>query len=179
MRRCLPILLLALPLCAETFEFRILATNKTSTMEKEMNQAAASGYVFSAVMGGQTATAGSQMVIVMAKGSTDEKAQYRLLATNKTSTMQKELQRLGEEGYEYRGQTVYETTFGGNEVCVILERKPSSKRIQYRLLATTKTSTMEKELNAAGSEGFRVLGLTVGQTSFGGSELLTILARAD
>lgn len=41
---------------AETakYDYRLLATTKTSTMEKELNQAAEAGYSFSSVMGGQT-----------------------------------------------------------------------------------------------------------------------------
>ncbi|MEP7363907.1 MAG: hypothetical protein ABI972_11675, partial [Acidobacteriota bacterium] len=36
-------------------EFRVLATTKTSTLEKEMNQAAEEGFRFEAAMGGETA----------------------------------------------------------------------------------------------------------------------------
>ena len=35
-------------------------------------------------------------------------------------------------------------------------------RFEYRVLATKKTSTMEKELNAAGAEGFRFEGIMGG-----------------
>jgi hypothetical protein len=178
LRALLPVAFLLTPLCAEQFQYVVLATTKTSTMEKEMNDAAQAGYSFSAVMGGDTATAGNQVVVIMAKGAESGRMSYRLLATNKTSTMQKELQALGDEGYEYRGQTVFESTFGGKQVCVILERKPEGKRIEYRLLATAKTSTMEKELLGAGMQGFRLVGMTVGQTAFGGNELLSILVRS-
>jgi hypothetical protein len=177
MRTLLTFAILVAPVFADSYQYQVLATNKTSTMEREMNQAASAGFLFSAVMGGETATAGNQVVVIMAKGSSDEKASYRLLATSKTSTMQKELQKLGDEGYEYRGQTIFDSTFGGKEVCVILERKPSGKPLQYRLLATSKTSTMEKELAEAGTEGFRLVGMTVSKTAFGGSELVSILAR--
>ena len=54
--------------------------------------------------------------------------------------------------------------------------RPLSKS-QYRLLATTKTSTMEKELNAAGSEGFLLVGFTVGKTEVGGEEIISILRK--
>ena len=48
---------------------------------------------------------------------------------------------------------------------------------EYRLLATNKTSTMQKELQEAGAAGFEFVGVTVGQTSFGGSQVVTILRR--
>lgn len=165
---------------AAGFQYRVLATNKTSTMEKEMNQAAQAGFAFSAVMGGDTSFGGKEVVVIMVKATDGtSKRSYKLLATNKTSTMQKEMQQLGDEGFEYKGQTVFESAFGGREVAVIMERddsKPQAK-IAYRLLATAKTSTMQKELDEAGADGFDLVGMTVAKTSFGGSELVSILRK--
>src|ERR1044071_4013463 len=86
-------------------EFRLLATNKTSTMQKEMNEAAATGYHFEGTMGGDTSFGGSEVAVIMSKDSADNKKRYdyRLLATSKTSTMQKELQEAGNAGFEYKG----------------------------------------------------------------------------
>lgn len=164
------------------YGYRILATNKTSTMEKEMNKAAESGFIFSTTMGGETAFGGDEAVVVMIQDpaqSTDQRLVYKLLATSKTGTMQKEMQKLADEGFEYKGQTVFKTTFGGQEVCVIMERDMSkhSRRMQYKLLATSKTSTMQKELQEAGDAGFLLVGMTVGKTAFGGSELISILEK--
>jgi hypothetical protein len=164
------------------YDYRVLATSKTSTMEKEMNEAADAGYAFQAVMGGESAFGGKEVVLVMGKpagnGARGNK-RYKLLATKKTSTMEKELREMGNEGFEYRGQTVFESTFGGREVSVILERDvtTSAKRFDYRLLATSKTSTMQKELQEAGEAGFKLLGMTVAQTAFGGNELVCILSK--
>lgn len=165
----------------ERIEYKILATSKTSTMEKEMNEAAAAGYRFSSVMGGESAVGGKEVVVAMAKplGSAGGAPRnYKLLATSKTSTMQKEMQQLADEGFEYLGQTIFESAFGGKEVTVIMERDPSKRGHSiYRLLATSKTSTMEKELKQAGDEGFQLMGLTVAKTALGGSELLCILRK--
>jgi hypothetical protein len=48
---------------------------------------------------------------------------------------------------------------------------------EYKLLATSRTSTMQKELNEAGSDGFQFVGVTVGKTSFGGNEIVSIMRR--
>jgi hypothetical protein len=95
-------------------DIKVLATNKTSTLEKEMNEAAEAGYRFAAVMGGDTSFGGSEAVVIMTRldGARPMFA-YRLLAANKTGTMQKELQEAGDAGYEYRGQTSFKSTFGG------------------------------------------------------------------
>ena len=78
-------------------DVHVLATNKTLTMEQEMNRAADAGFKFADVMGGDTSFGGSEVAVVMVR-SRDAKAafQYRLLATNKTSTMQKEMQEAGD-----------------------------------------------------------------------------------
>jgi hypothetical protein len=165
---------------AGQYEYRLLATNKTSTMEKEMNQAAGEGFRFEAVMGGETAFGGSEAVVVMSR-SAEAKAryEYKLLATNRTSTMEKEMRQAADAGFDYRGQTIYSSTFGGKEVVVIMERdrELDAARYEYKLLATSKTGTMQKELNEAGRQGFALLGLTVAETAFGGKEVVAILGK--
>lgn len=105
--------------------------------------------------------------------------EYRVLATSRTSTMQRELQEAGDAGYRYRGQTVFKTLFSGEEVVVILERDGSVEKVpfEYRLLATSRTSTLQKELTQAGKQGFDFVGLTVGETAVGGREVVAILRR--
>jgi hypothetical protein len=168
---------------AASWNYRLLATNKTSTMQKEMQEAADAGYRFQGVMGGETAFGGSEVVVIMGKpqgDTTTKRFAYKLLATSKTSTMQKEMQEAGNEGFEFKGQTVFQTMFGGKEVVVILELDRDVKdrpRYEYKLLATKKTSTMQKELFEAGEQGYAFVGVTVGDTAIGGAEVVTILRR--
>lgn len=163
-------------------DYRVLATSRTATMEREMNQAAEAGYRYAAVMGGETAVGGNEVVAVMMRpeGGLEGRYQYRLLATNRTSTMERELRDAAEAGYEYRGQTVFQSTFGGREVVCILERRTDERPAgtsTYRLLATSRTSTLQKELQQAGAEGYEIVGMTVGRTAMGGNELVAILRR--
>ena len=46
---------------------------------------------------------------------------------------------------------------------------------KYLLLATSRTGTMEEELNAAGARGYRVAGAQGGETAFGGDEAVVIM----
>ena len=163
-------------------QFKVLATKKTSTMQKEISEAASAGYRFEDVTGGETTFGGSEVVVIMSKPASSNatgRYQYKLLATKKTSTMQKEMQEAGDNGFEFKGQTVLDTFIGGDEVVVILERDTTAeiKKYEYKLLATSKTSTMQKELGQAGDAGFYFVGSTVGQTSFGGSEVVIITRR--
>ena len=164
-------------------DYLLLATNRTSTMETEMQEAAKQGYMFAGVMGGETSFGGNEVVVVMERSTTDRNPRYdyRLLATNRTSTMQKEMQEAGNAGYVYKGQTVFDTTFGGDEAVVILERANEQRTVkpyEDRLLAPKRTSTMQDELNEAGLDGFEFVGVTVSSTLFGGDEVVAILKRA-
>jgi len=164
-----------------SFEHRVLATSKTSTMEKELNEAAEAGFQFQSVMGGDSAFGGKEVVVVMSRADQRSAGRfgYKLLATSKTSTMQKELQEASDAGFHYRGQTVFGSTFGGDEVVVILERDkdaPASKS-EYKLLATSKTSTLQKELQEVGTVGYELVGMTISKTAIGGKELVAILRR--
>jgi hypothetical protein len=166
---------------ARTFQHRVLATNRTSTMERELNEAAEAGFRFQAVMGGESAFGGDEVVVVISRAGTARgRYAYRLLATSRTSTMQKELQEASDVGFQYRGQTVFKSAFGGEEVVVILERDEDdmASRFEYRLMATSRTSTLENELKQAGDVGFEVIGMTVAKTMFGGNELVAIARRA-
>ncbi len=163
------------------FEYKLLATSRTATMEKEMNDAAAEGYRFLEVISGDTFFGGAEALVVMIRPTDDffrGRFAYRLLATTKTSTMQKELQSAADEGYEHRGQSVFKKTFG-TEVMVILERdnKLRPKLWEYKLLATKKTSTMQKEVMEAAAEGYQFVAFSTGNTFFGGSEVVTIMRR--
>ena len=160
--------------------YRVLATNKTSTMQKEMQEAAQAGYRFVAVMGGETSFGGKEVVVLMQKAPSTTRREYRLLAANKTSTLQRELQDAADAGFVFVGQTVFESLFGGKEVAAILERDPAStvrEKYEYKLIATNKTSTLQKELDEIGAQGFEALGMTVGETAIGGGELVVITRR--
>ena len=159
--------------------YRVLATSKTSTMQKEMQEAGEAGFRFAAVMGGDTSFGGKEVVVLMQKAAAPARLEYRLLATSKTSTMQKELQEAGDAGFELVGQTVFESLFGGKEVTAILERDPSATPLRntIQLVATKRTSTLQKELLEVGEQGFRAIGITVGETAIGGGELVVITRR--
>ena len=162
-------------------DYQILATNRTATMEDELNRAAARGYRFSAVHGGETAFGGGELVVAIERDLNETpwpRFDYRVLATNRTSTMEGELNHAASFGFRAVGQAVLETEFGGHEVVVIIERDLNdSAQFEYALLATTRTSTMQRELADAGRRGFRIRGLSVGVTSFGGQELVAVVER--
>jgi hypothetical protein len=109
---------------AQGTTYRVLATNKTSTMQKEMQEAGDAGYRFVAAMGGDTAIGGKEVVVLMERASGDAgHYEYRVQATNRTSTLQRELQELADQGFQAVGMTVGATALGGKELVVITRRK--------------------------------------------------------
>ena len=62
---------------------------------------------------------------------------------------------------------------------VILEQSSEQAHsgIDYKVLATSKTSTLQKELLAAGEQGYECMGMMVGKTALGGSETISILRK--
>ena len=52
---------------------------------------------------------------------------------------------------------------------------PQEQPDKYLLLATSRTGTMEEELNKAGERGYRFAGTQGGETSFGGNEAVVIM----
>ena len=55
-------------------------------------------------------------------------------------------------------------------VCVFTAVAPAAAQERFKLLATSRTGTMEDELNEAGAAGYRFAGVQGGETAFGGSE---------
>jgi hypothetical protein len=78
---------------------------------------------------------------------------YLLLATQRTATMQAELDEAAAAGFR-----IVAGSPAAAEMVLFLERVTEPPdTYTYRLLATSRTSTMERELNDAAAEGFRLL----------------------
>ncbi|MFB3921483.1 MAG: hypothetical protein ACE145_07155 [Terriglobia bacterium] len=142
-----------------TQRYLLLATTKTSTMQKELDRASSAGYRIV----GSSPTGGSEMVAILEKISTPPRTyQYFLLATSRTSTMQKELNEAAERGFRLMPKTIIakEQVLGGVEIVSLMEKAPnSSQHYRYLLLATSRTSTMQKELAQAAEDGYEIIGM--------------------
>jgi hypothetical protein len=140
-------------------QYKLLATTRTSTMQKEINEMAARGYRI--LVGAPTS--GSEMVLFLSKdGTVAQPYRYTLLATTRTSTMEKELNEAAAEGFRLIPSTMIakKGLLGGVEIVMVMERAPRPvSRYQYKLLATSRTSTMQKEVTEATAAGFKVVGM--------------------
>jgi hypothetical protein len=138
----------------------LLATTKTGTMQKELDEAAAAG--FRVVRSAQS----GEIVVLLERVNDGSKFEYLLLSTTKTGTMQKELTDAGAKGFRLISTAVFglprPPILGGDQVVVLLERSlDPAKRVrhEYRLLATKRTSTLQKEVTESQAGGFELDGL--------------------
>lgn len=117
-------------------------------------------------------TAGS--AVAQSKLKIDPESRYLLLSTVKTSTMQKELDEASAQGFRIISAA---SSCNQSEMVLFLERVTQGPdTYKYKLLATTRTSTMEKELNQAAKEGFRLLPRTItAKEGFLTNEIVSVL----
>jgi hypothetical protein len=160
--------------------YRLLATSKTSTMQKEMQEAGDAGFHFVAVMGGETAIGGKETVVLMEKAPDDTaKYSYRLLATTKDLDTSEGARRRRDGRVQRRRADGVRESHGrkgdGRD-----RRKRSmvdALRYECELIATSKTSTLQKEMQDLADQGFRALGMAVAKTALGGNKIVVITRR--
>ena len=103
---------------------------------------------------------------------------YLFLATQRTSTMQDELEQAAALGF----RIVTGTTTSENEIAIFLEKAVTPPKVyEYRLLATSRTGTRQKELSSAAAEGFRLLPRTMMYKTarwVGNDEVVAVLERS-
>ena len=140
-------------------QYLLLSTVKTSTMQKELDEASAQGF---RIITAASSCGQSEMVLFLERVAQPPNTyKYRLLATTRTSTMEKELNQAAQEGFRLLPRTITaKQGFLSNEIVSVLEQAPkSNKRYEYRLLATNRTSTLQKEVAQTEADGFTLVGL--------------------
>jgi len=140
-------------------EYKLLATTRTGTMQKEIDEVSAQGYRI--LMG--SPTSGSEMAVFLGlEGSPEQQYKYKLLATTRTGTMNKELNEMADNGFRLIPSTMIAKAqfMGGVEIVMIMERPPVlTKQYEYKLLATSRTSTLQKEVDEAKDAGYKIVGM--------------------
>ena len=98
---------------------------------------------------------------------------YRLLAAIRTSAIQKEVDAAAADGFRFAAITSGSNAVGGLVVVMQKNRGGGMQgpRYQYKVLATTRASTMRKELRQESEAGFALVGMTAA------TEIVVILER--
>ena len=157
------------------YEYKLLATRRASTIEKEIMEAAAQGYEirglvslfrpgFDLVVGGETAA-----VLERPFGESARRYDYKLLSAKREKTIQKELDEAVSAGFT-PAEILFTQDAGVTSallfpqfvVTTILVRtanasgSSSAGGREYKFLETSKVGTMEREMNQAAKEGYRL-----------------------
>ena len=135
---------------------------------RQQNERFAIAIVLAITIAGMSRSAEAQVEI-------EPDQQYLLLATTRTGTMQEELDEAASLGF----RVVSGAPTSGEEMVIFLRRTESTELYTYRLLATSRTSTMQEELEEAATEGYRFLPRTplCKSRRFGGDEIVSVLER--
>ena len=132
-----------------TPDYVVLDTERTSTMQRELQEAADNGYRLVPGQGSWGPTA------ILERSRDPEPIEYFLLAASKTGTLQDEIDEAATQGYRLA------SVLGkGDEAVVVMRRRPgqADPTHEYVVLGTKRAGTMEEELLAQAANGFRFVG---------------------
>ena len=157
--------------------YKVLATRRASTLERELNEAAAVGYRLQTLtwrvggmLWGVVPLPGDrrEMVAILTRTAQPRRFSYRVVAVTdeRESQIEARLNEAGEAGYRVREVGT----------SVILERDEAADPVatDYRVVTTTRVGTLEAEMAAAGRDGYRPVGLAPPASIEG---LVAILSR--
>lgn len=156
----------AMPARAQEDRYLLLAASRTSTLQDEINRAVERG--FRVVAASRTDDAEALVALERTAGT----YAYRVIATTRTGTLQREVAAAAAEGFRVVPRTVTtKRTIGGAlfdnnsrnndaELLVIMERGPDTPaNLVYRVLATSRTGTLQREMSDAEAAGFTLIAL--------------------
>ena len=133
----------------------LLAANKTSEMQEQLDEAAAAGYRVVGLWG-----IDGMRVLLEKTAAGRDKYEYSLLSVTRVPTMQKEINEAAAKGFRLLPNTIANIQTGGffknHEGAAIMERPPDvPEYYEYLLLNTKRISTMQKEVRQASEEGYK------------------------
>jgi len=123
-------------------------------MEKELDEAAAKG--FRVMFGGPTMALDMALLLKRTPETVAAPYSYKVLATSRMKTMEKELNEIAVKGYRLLSRTIiFKQGFFTGELLMIMEHEPQSSRsYEYKLLAASKETKLHRKIDEAISQGF-------------------------
>lgn len=133
--------------------FLVVSTKKISTMEKELDEVAAKGF---RVLYGAPTTQYDMALFLERLDKDEEPFTYKILATTRIKTMEKELNALAAQGYRLLPRTIiFKQGLLTAELVMVMERAPKSgKAYEYKLLVGEKETKLHKKIDASITDGF-------------------------
>ncbi len=134
--------------------YLVLSTKRIQTMEKELDEVAAKG--FRVLYGAPTQQYDMSILLKRVPEAANEAYSYRVLATSRLKTMEKELNDLAKQGYQLLPRTIiFKQGFITAELVMLMEKSPNSKRnYEYKLVQGRKETKVHKEIEEGEKQGF-------------------------
>ena len=132
----------------------VLSTKRIQTMEKELDAVAAKG--FRVLYGSPTQQYDMAILLSRVQAATSAPYSYKVLATARFKTMEKEMLEAARQGYRLLPRTaITKTGFLTMELVMLMEREPNSnKAYEYKLITETKETKLHKRIDEAMAQGF-------------------------
>jgi hypothetical protein len=145
--------------------YLILSTKRIQTMEKELEEVAAKG--FRVLYGAPTVS--YDMALFLDRVENPEKSfSYKILATSRNKTMEKELNEHAAKGFRLLPRTIiFKQGLLTAELVTVMERETNANvAYEYKLVEARKEVKLHSKIDAARAEGFNpvtmiTLGLNV------------------
>jgi hypothetical protein len=132
----------------------VLSTKRIQTMEKELDEAAAKG--FRVLYGAPTPQFDMAILLTRVQAAGGAPYSYKVLATARFKTMEKEMLEAAKQGYRLLPRTaITKSGFLAMELVMLMEREPNTnKSYDYKMIAETKESKLHKKIEEAMAQGF-------------------------
>lgn len=134
--------------------YLVLSTKRIQTMEKELDEVAAKG--FRVLYGAPTQQFDMSILLERVPEPVSTPYSYKVLATSRLKTMEKELNDLAKQGYQLLPRTIiFKQGFVTAELVMLMERVPNSNQnYEYKLVQGRKEVKIHKEIDQAAPQGF-------------------------
>ena len=135
--------------------YLVLSTKKISTMEKELDEVAAKG--FTVLYSAPTQQLDMALFLTRNEETIANPYSYKILATTKIKTMQKEIDEFAHKGYRFLPRTaIFKSGLFTAEFVAVLERRPNPRyRYEYKLIVGRKEIKVHSEIEKMMAEGFK------------------------
>ena len=141
------------------FDYKFVSIEYEKEAQKELDAAVSEGYAPVDLVISNNTGFGNSFTIVLARGANNPgaetgKREYRFMETTRVSTMEKEMNKLAKDGFQFH--------LTSNGLITIMSRplKEKTQKYEYKLLATRRANTMQNELTEMGVQGYQFLGIS-------------------
>jgi len=144
--------------------YLVLSTKQIKTIERELDEVAAKG--FRVLYGAPTQQFDMALLLKRVQEAEQAPFCYKVLATMRNKTMEKEMNEAASQGYRLLPRTViFKQGLFTAELVMLMEREPKSKKSYvYKLIAAGKEVKLHKKIDESIALGFSpVTMITIGE----------------